>query len=123
VPVIFFIFELMNIESLREYCLALPSATEDIKWGHDLCFSIGEKMFCVTGLVEPWSTSFKVTDENFTQLVAQEGIIPAPYMARHKWVRVDNLDIISDKEFKKLIKESYDLVKSKLPRKTQATLK
>ena len=39
----------MNIEQLRKYCLSFPGATEDIKWGADLCFCVGEKMFCVTG--------------------------------------------------------------------------
>ena len=39
----------MNIEHLREYCLSFPGATEDVKWGSDLCFSVGAKMFCVTG--------------------------------------------------------------------------
>ena len=31
---------LMDIEMFREISLSLPSATEDIKWGNDLCFSI-----------------------------------------------------------------------------------
>jgi predicted DNA-binding protein (MmcQ/YjbR family) len=38
----------MNIEQLRKFCLSFPGATEDIKWGADLCFCVGEKMFCVT---------------------------------------------------------------------------
>ena len=40
----------MNIEQLRKYCLSFPHATEDVKWGNDLCFCVGGKMFCVTGL-------------------------------------------------------------------------
>ena len=40
----------MNIEQLRKYCLAFPGATEDVKWGSDLCFSVGAKMFAVTGV-------------------------------------------------------------------------
>jgi len=40
----------MTIESLRKYCLSFPGATEDIKWGADLCFCVGAKMFCVTGV-------------------------------------------------------------------------
>ena len=30
----------MNIETLRDECRKLPAVTEDIKWGHDLCFSL-----------------------------------------------------------------------------------
>ena len=39
----------MNIEQLRKYCLSFPGATEDIKWGADLCFCVGAKMYWVTG--------------------------------------------------------------------------
>ena len=35
----------MNIEQLRKFCLSFPGATEDIKWGNDLCFCVGKKMF------------------------------------------------------------------------------
>ena len=38
---------IMDIEKLRAICKALPAVTEDIKWEHDLVFSIGGKMFCV----------------------------------------------------------------------------
>ncbi len=40
----------MNLEHLRKYCLSFPGVTEDVKWGNDLCFCVGEKMFCVTGV-------------------------------------------------------------------------
>jgi predicted DNA-binding protein (MmcQ/YjbR family) len=40
----------MNIEALRDLCRALPAVTEDIKWGHDLCFSVAGKMFALL----PW---------------------------------------------------------------------
>ena len=36
-----------TVDTLREICLALPGVTEDIKWGADLAFSVGGKMFCV----------------------------------------------------------------------------
>lgn len=40
----------MIIEDIQTICKSLPGVTEDIKWGHDLVFSIGGKMFCVVGL-------------------------------------------------------------------------
>jgi predicted DNA-binding protein (MmcQ/YjbR family) len=43
----------MNIEALRKFCLSLPAVTEDVKWGADLCFSVGGKMFCVTSMEGP----------------------------------------------------------------------
>jgi predicted DNA-binding protein (MmcQ/YjbR family) len=113
----------MDLESLRKYCLSMPGATEDIKWGHDLCFSVVEKMFCVTGVDGDSHTSFKVTDEEFEELTARPGIIPAPYMARNKWVAVQDLAALSHDEWKRLVKQSYELIVAKLPKKVQETLK
>src|SRR4051795_8819923 len=86
-------FGLMNIEQLRKYCLALPGATEDIKWGADLCFSVGGKMFCVTGADSLASgLSIKCTPEKFEELIEREGVDPAAYVGRYKWVRISDLD-------------------------------
>ncbi len=109
----------MNIEALRELCLAMPGVTEDIKWGADLCFLVGEKMFCVTSIDAPHSVSFKVTDEQFDEMVARPLVIPAPYMARNKWVNVQEWGGLTDTEWETYVKQSYSLVKAKLPRKLQ----
>src|ERR1044071_4318803 len=107
----------MNIEELRTYCKSLPKVTEDIKWGQDLCFCIGEKMFCVTGLTGPMQLSFKVKDDEFDELSNREGFIPAPYVARYKWVLLQDPAKLSKKELFGYVKQSYELVKAKLPRK------
>ena len=114
----------MDLEKLRTYCLSLPHATEDVKWGKDLCFSIGGKMFAVSGLEEEGARlAFKCTDEKFEELIERDGIIPAPYMARNKWVALERFNALNDKEIKALVRTSYDLVLAKLPKKTQAALK
>ncbi|RZJ28924.1 MAG: hypothetical protein EOO48_08750 [Flavobacterium sp.] len=108
----------MNIEQLRELCSSLPHVTEDIKWESDLCFCIGKKMFCVTGIdQQPVSISFKVTDDEFDEMSQREGFIPAPYVARYKWVRLDDLNRMKADEIKHYIRQSYDLVSAKLPPK------
>jgi predicted DNA-binding protein (MmcQ/YjbR family) len=112
----------MNIEQLRAFCLSLPAVTEDIKWGHDLCFSVGGKMFCVTGLTPPSGASFKVSDEEFEELTAREGIVPAPYMARHKWVYAESPEALSASEWERYVRRSYELVKSRLPASTRKSL-
>lgn len=114
----------MNIEEIREYCLSLPSTTEDVKWGSDLTFNIGQKMFTVTGLdnAEQSSVSFKCTPEKFAELVEKDGIIPAHYVARYHWVTVQKPDALSDKELKDLIKQSYQLVWEKLPKGVKTKL-
>jgi predicted DNA-binding protein (MmcQ/YjbR family) len=113
---------LMNIEQLRKFCLSLPHTTEDIKWDNDLCFLIGEKMFCVTGLEGSFSASFKVKDVEFNRLTEMEGIIPAPYLARNKWVLVENSNALTIKEWSHYISQSYATIKSKLPKKILAQL-
>lgn len=107
----------MNIESLRTFCKSLPGVTEDIKWSDDLCFCIAGKMFCVAGLNPPLMVSFKVTPEEFDELCSSEGIIPAPYVARYKWVLVQDVNRFNKKEWQRYFTQSYELVKSKLPKK------
>jgi predicted DNA-binding protein (MmcQ/YjbR family) len=108
----------MNLEALQALCMSFPKATQDIKWEHDLCLNIGGKMFLVTGPENvPVSASFKATDEDFELLIAREGFIPAPYLARHKWVHVDDLQRLSKQEWEHFAQQAYTLVKAKLPKK------
>jgi predicted DNA-binding protein (MmcQ/YjbR family) len=109
----------MTIEDIRSICKKLPLVTEDIKWGHDLCFCIGEKMFCVTGLAAPLLVSLKVTDEEFEELSTSKDIIPAPYVARYKWIMVQNPSRFTKKQWEHYIRQSYRLVYDKLPAKVK----
>ena len=95
----------------------MPGVTEDIKWGNDLVFSVGGKMFCVAGLEPPLSYSFKVKDEEFDELSVRPGFSPAPYMARAKWVLVKGASTLHKSEAENYIRQSYDLVKAKLTKK------
>ena len=114
----------MNLESLRAHCMSFPHATENIQWGADLVFKIGGKMFCVTCVEKPsaHAMSFKATPENFEQLIENEGVVPAPYLARAKWVALERFDSLPAKELKRLVRESYDMVFATLPKKTQREL-
>jgi predicted DNA-binding protein (MmcQ/YjbR family) len=106
----------MNIQNLRDFCLSLPGATEDVKWGNDLCFSVGGKMFCVTGFEPGSSVSLKVPDEEFTSLCETGNIAPAAYVGRYKWISVSAPDRFSDDEWRHYIRQSYRLIVSKLPK-------
>jgi predicted DNA-binding protein (MmcQ/YjbR family) len=112
----------MNIEQLRKYCLSFHGATEDIKWGADLCFCVGAKMFCVTGADGGSGMSFKCTPEKFAELIERKGIDPAAYVGRYKWVHISDLNAVTPKELKDLIAESYRLVFDKLPPKVKKTI-
>ena len=110
----------MNVEQLRKLCLSFPGTTEQIQWGDDLLFKIGGKMFAVTPLIPaPVVLSFKVTDENFAELTERPGVIPAPYLARAKWVALESRDALAIPELELLLRESYELVLAKLPKKLQ----
>jgi predicted DNA-binding protein (MmcQ/YjbR family) len=114
----------MNIEWIRNFCLSLPSATENVQWQHDLLFKVGGKMFAATAL-EPsddW-LSFKCTPEEFASLTEREGVLPSKYLARAHWVSVESEDALPRDEIKRLVGKSYQLVFEKLPKKLQAELK
>lgn len=105
----------MTIDEIQAMCKQLKGVTEDIKWGHDLVFSIGGKMFCVVGMDQlPVSASFKVREEEFEEMCTREGFKPAPYTAKYKWVWVADIKMMSNKEWKFYTRQSYDLVVEKL---------
>ena len=116
-------FRDMSIEELRALCLSFPGTTEDIKWEKDLCFSVGGKMFLVTSTEAlPISASFKSTPEGFEELTKMPGYKPAPYLARYKWVYVEDIRLISRTDWEEYVQLSYSLVLSKLPAKLRKAL-
>ena len=112
----------MSIDTVRTFCLSLPAATEDIKWGSDLAFSVGGKMFAVVNTERPHTLSFKCTPENFVELCERQGIIPAPYMARAQWVALETLSAVTESELRDLLAQSYQLVWERLPKKRREAL-
>lgn len=114
---------MMDAEWLRKVCLALPHTTEQIQWGYDLVFKVGGKMYAVAPLEPaPVCLSFKCSDESFAELTERPQIIPAPYMARAKWVAMESPEAISRVELAQLLGVSYELVFLKLPKRVQAEM-
>src|SRR5438309_11503286 len=114
----------MDIEQVRTYCLSFPHATENVQCGNDLVFKIAGKMFAVVVLegASKYCLSFKCTEEKFAELIEQDGIDPAPYSARYHWVAFKSFDVLSEKELKGLLRNSYDLVLGRLSKKTKAQI-
>jgi predicted DNA-binding protein (MmcQ/YjbR family) len=104
----------MNVDSIREFCLAFPRTTENLQWGDDLCFKIGGKIFAIVSLDDP-RLCFKCTPETFAELIEREDIRPAPYVGRYKWVMLDRLDAVAWDELRELIRQSYEMVAAKVP--------
>lgn len=112
----------MNADTIREFCLAFPQATEKLQWGDDLCFKIGGKIFSIVSLDNP-RLCFKCTPETFAELIEREDIHPAPYVGRYKWVMLDRLDAVRWNELRELIRQSYEMVAAKAPKHKAAVNK
>ncbi len=107
----------MTLDRLREICAGLPGVTEDVKWGQDLCFCVGAKMFAAVNLEPPHQLGFKCTPEDFAELTEREGIVPAPYLARAMWVQESELGVALERqELTSLLRSAYELVVAKLPK-------
>jgi predicted DNA-binding protein (MmcQ/YjbR family) len=114
----------MNIEKFRKHCLSMPGTTETVQWGNDLVFKVGGRMFAVAALDAAAShrVSFKCSDEGFAELQEFEGAVPAPYLARAKWIALERFDALADREIQARLAEAYALVFAKLTRKEQAKI-
>ena len=119
----------MDAESVREYLLQLPDVVETMQWGANLVFwvgdkAIGGKMFALVNL-EPDGhgvISFAAGAERYAELVEQDGVFPAPYMARIYWVALERWDAMRAPELRELLRNARDLVEAKLPRRTKDAL-
>jgi predicted DNA-binding protein (MmcQ/YjbR family) len=104
----------MNADSIRKYCLSLPHATEKLQWEDNLCFKVNAKIFAMLGLDSvPQRLCFKCDPETFAELCERDGIRPAPYVGRYKWVMLDRLDAVRRDELEELIRVSYEMVSAK----------
>jgi len=113
----------MNIDALRKLCMSFPGVTEQIQWGDDLVFKVAGKMFAVTPLVPGYNwLSLKASPEGFVELTERPGIIPAPYLARAKWIAIETPEVLSGAEVATLLRRSYHLVVEKLPRRARENL-
>jgi predicted DNA-binding protein (MmcQ/YjbR family) len=113
----------MDVDFVRGVCRKLPGTTEHVQWGADLVFKVGGKMYAVTPLEPaPVCLSFKCSPEDFADLTEHPGIIPAPYLARAQWIALESEDALPAVAIKRYLKQSYELVFAKLPKKAQAEL-
>jgi predicted DNA-binding protein (MmcQ/YjbR family) len=104
----------MNFDTLRTLCLSLPDATENLQWEDELCFKVREKIFAMVSLSSvPQRLIFKCDPEEFLELIENEGIVPAPYVGRYKWVMFESLKVLRGCEIDHYIRKSYAMVAAK----------
>ena len=113
----------MEIDEIRTYCLKKPGVTEGMKWGEHLTFMVAEKMFVIFGLDQsPITASFKVNEEDFERMQHHPSMKPAPYLARYKWIWVEDISLIPPNEWTRILDNAYELIKAKLPSKALKSL-
>ncbi len=115
----------MNAEELREYCLSLKGATEDLPFDDEtLVFKVAGKMFGLMSLDGQLSLNLKNEPEKNIELREQYSCIkPGYHMSKIHWNTVEIDGSLPDDMVKTLIDESYDLVVMKLTRHEQQLLK
>ena len=115
----------MTRDEFDKYCGTLPATSHVIQWGNASVWKIGGKIFAICprwGDGDHDKFSFKCGDLSYRILCEQPGIIPAPYLARAKWVSVQEPDAMSDGDLKAYIKEAHRLIAAKLTKKVQKEL-
>jgi predicted DNA-binding protein (MmcQ/YjbR family) len=109
-------------DPLYELCRSLPGTTEDVKWGSNLIFSVGGKMYAGFQLPEGEPVGLKVDEALFASLVRRPGISPAPYLAKHSWVELESRAALAAPELRALLRAAHERVAAGLPRKRRAEL-
>src|SRR5271154_3157385 len=111
-----------DVEWIRQLCLSLPDTTENLQWGETLCFKVRGKLFAMVALSEGklYPVVLKSHLDRFHELIEIDGISPAPYVGRYKWVKLANSNVLPASELEALIRQSYHLVLDKAPKKKVA---
>lgn len=111
----------MDRRGVGEVCLTLPGVTLDHPFGDDHdAYKVGGKMFAIVGGMG--GLSFKVSDIAFEVLTEAGRARPAPYLARARWVHLDDPADWPDDELAEHLAIAHSLVAAKLTRKARAAL-
>jgi predicted DNA-binding protein (MmcQ/YjbR family) len=112
----------MNHDTIRDHCLAMPFVTEIVRWGDNLLFKVGGKMFAILAL-DGTHCSVKCSHETYAELVEQPDVVPTSHnMWRQQWVTLETMDALPDREFRALLTNAYEIVRAGLPAKIRAEL-
>jgi predicted DNA-binding protein (MmcQ/YjbR family) len=115
----------MNVESFRDYCLGKSGTTEGTPFGpEDIVFKVAGKMFAILALEEvPPRANLKCDPDLALELRDRyEQVLPGYHMNKKHWNTVVLDGVIPEKEIRKMIDHSYDLVVQSLPKAKQKEL-
>ncbi|WP_428658575.1 MmcQ/YjbR family DNA-binding protein [Reyranella sp.] len=114
----------MTPKQIDRFCASLPAATRIVQWEGVIVFKVGGKMFC---LIAPEDhsigrISFKSAPEHYDALSRSPGFRPAPYLARAKWVSVDDPKALTDAEMKAYVRRAHAVIAAALSKKKRKEL-
>ncbi len=103
----------MDIETLREHCLAKPGTTEGFPFGETvLVIKVMNKMFALIGLDNsPAAVNLKCDPERAIEFREKHPeIIPGYHMNKQQWNTVDIEGRLEIAFIKNMVDHSYELV-------------
>ncbi|PVB60525.1 MmcQ/YjbR family DNA-binding protein [Labrenzia sp. 011] len=115
----------MSRDEFDAFCSRLPATTHVIQWGNASVWKVGGKIFAICstwGKGDLPRFSFKCSDLSYALLIQQQGLIPAPYLARAKWVQMEEDGALDDTDLKAYIEAAHKIISAKLTRKQRSEL-
>jgi predicted DNA-binding protein (MmcQ/YjbR family) len=109
----------MNAESFRAHCLSKAAVTEGTPFGpEDIVFKVVGKMFAILALEEvPTRVNLKCDPDLALELRDRyEQVEPGYHMNKKHWNTVVLDGVIPEREVRKMIDHSYELVVQSLPK-------
>jgi len=107
----------MNRQQFDAYCQGFQGVSHVEQWGGASVWKVGGKIFAICskwGAGRHDKISFKCSDLTYSILCEQPGIIPAPYLARSKWVQIQNREAMNGHDIKAYIKAAHEIITGKL---------
>ncbi len=110
----------MNIESLRDYCIAKKNSSESFPFGDDtLVFKVNGKIFALVNLEGDLTINLKCDPSRAVEIRERySSVIPGYHMNKKHWNTVLVDGTVPDLEVFSWIDHSYDLVARNTTRKT-----
>ena len=117
----------MDLKSFNAFCGSLTATEKVIQWGGAHVWKVGGKIFAIAshwgddvkGQEGAFKVSFKCSDLAWEILKEQPGVVPAPYLARAKWVLVQDRNALTDEDVRAYIEAAHAIISSKLTKKVR----